>query len=293
MKTVQPAILADDILPARFLSFSINSVTEVKPVLQMLVDNLDMSSVVVGMGESLVSALGQDVSGLKTLEAQVAGRIEIPSTPAALWCWIKGADPGDLFHRSREIESLLLPAFSLDEVIDSFRFDENRDLSGYEDGTENPEGDEAITAAIVQGQGAGMDGSSFVAVQQWLHDFDTFDSMSVEEQDNTIGRHVSDNEELDEAPESAHVKRAAQESFDPEAFVLRRSMPWSDGMSAGLVFVAFGHSFDAFEAILHRMLGKEDGISDALFNFTRPLTGAYYWCPPMKDDKLDLSRLGF
>ncbi len=293
MKTVQPGILTDDILPARYLSFSINSVAEVKPVLQLLVDNLDMSSVVVGMGESLVSALGQDISGLKTLTAQVASGIEIPSTPAALWCWLKGADPGDLFHRSREIESLLLPAFSLDEVIDSFHFDENRDLSGYEDGTENPEGDEAIAAAIVQGQGAGMDGSSFVAVQQWLHDFETFDSMSVEEQDNTFGRHISDNEEFDEAPESAHVKRAAQESFDPEAFVLRRSMPWSDGMSAGLVFVAFGHSFDAFEAILTRMLGKEDGISDALFDFTRPVTGAYYWCPPMKDNKLDLSILGF
>lgn len=35
----------------------------------------------------------------------------------------------------------------------------------------------------------------------------------------------------------------------------------------------------------------DNGIIDALFNFTRPITGAYYWCPPVKNGKLDLSAL--
>ena len=69
-------------------------------------------------------------------------------------------------------------------------------------------------------------------------------------------------------------------------------MPWAEGTDAGLNFVSFGKSFDAFEAVLNRMVGNEDGITDALFTFTRPITGAYYWCPPMKDGKLDLSALG-
>jgi len=56
--------------------------------------------------------------------------------------------------------------------------------------------------------------------------------------------------------------------------------------------VAFGKSFDAFEAILKRMLGNEDSVRDGLFTFTRPIGGAYFWCPPIKDDKLDLSALG-
>ncbi|MCF8178401.1 MAG: Dyp-type peroxidase, partial [Sulfuritalea sp.] len=119
-----------------------------------------------------------------------------------------------------------------------------------------------------------------------------FDAMSGEEQDNAIGRRRSDNEELDDAPPSAHVKRTAQESFNPEAFVLRRSMSWTDGNAAGLVFVAFGKSFAAFEAQLKRMVGAEDGVTDALFRFTRPVTGAYFWCPPMKNGRLDLSSLG-
>jgi hypothetical protein len=33
---------------------------------------------------------------------------------------------------------------------------------------------------------------------------------------------------------------------------VRRSMPWADAASEGLMFVAFGHSFDAFEAQLRR-----------------------------------------
>jgi putative iron-dependent peroxidase len=143
----------------------------------------------------------------------------------------------------------------------------------------------------VRGRGPGLDGSSFVAVQQWIHDFDKFESMTSGEQDDSIGRRKSDNVELEEAPPAAHVKRTAQESFDPAAFVLRRSMPWADQQRAGLVFVSFGKSFDAFEAQLKRMEGIEDGISDALFKFTRPVSGSYFWCPPLKNERLDLSAL--
>jgi len=87
------------------------------------------------------------------------------------------------------------------------------------------------------------------------------------------------------------VKRTAQESFEPEAFLLRRSMPWSRNMNSGLMFVAFGHSFDAFEAQLHRMIGKEDDIEDSLFLFSKPVTGSYYWCPPCSNVRLKLDNL--
>jgi putative iron-dependent peroxidase len=68
-------------------------------------------------------------------------------------------------------------------------------------------------------------------------------------------------------------------------------MPWIDGGRAGLMFVAFGASFDAFEAQMRRMAGVDDGVIDALFRYTRALTGTYYWCPPTKRGKLDLSRI--
>lgn len=293
MQSTQAGILAENAKLARYLSFSIDSEADIAAALTALAENIDPANTVVGLGQSLVDALAKTVSGLSIMPAQTGSGIEIPSTPAAVWCWLRGDDRGEIFHRSLQIEELLAPAFVLNDVIDSFAYDQNRDLSGYEDGTENPNDDEAIEAAIVQGQGAGLDGGSFVAVQQWLHDFDSLQSMTTDQRDDVIGRHHSDNEEFEEAPESAHVKRAAQESFSPEAFMLRRSMPWSEAMQAGLVFVAFGKSFGAFEAVLNRMLGHEDKIRDALFTFTRPVSGAYYWCPPVSNGKLDLSAIGF
>lgn len=292
MNNAQPGILADNPEISRYLTFCIDDASSLKSCLEKLAVRADGDSVVVGFGKSLVDALEQKIDGLRLFPALSNQGIDVPSTPSALWCWLRGSDRGELFHLSREIELLLEPAFALTEAIDAFSYDQNRDLSGYEDGTENPEGEEAIAAAIVSASGDGLDGSSFVAVQQWLHDFDTWDAMDAVQQDDTIGRHHSDNEEFDEAPESAHVKRAAQESFSPEAFMLRHSMPWADGMDAGLVFIAFGCTFDAYEAVLNRMIGKEDGISDALFTFTRPISGAYYWCPPVKDGKLNLDAVG-
>jgi putative iron-dependent peroxidase len=218
--------------------------------------------------------------------------LELPATPAALWCWLRGDDRGDLVHLTRRLQAALGGALALDQVIEAFRHGAGLDLSGYEDGTENPSGEDTVHAAFAAGQGAGLDGGSFVAVQQWLHDFGQFDAMSPREQDQAIGRRRSDNVELEDAPASAHVKRTAQESFAPEAFVLRRSMPWSEGQRSGLVFVAFGKSFDAFEAQWKRMIGAEDGLTDAIFRFTRPVTGAYFWCPPLRNGRLDLRALG-
>ena len=50
--------------------------------------------------------------------------------------------------------------------------------------------------------------------------------------------------------------------------------------------------FDPFEALLRRMVGAEDGVSDALFRFTSPVSGSYFWCPPVANDRLDLALLG-
>jgi putative iron-dependent peroxidase len=180
----------------------------------------------------------------------------------------------------------------LAQNLETFCYENSLDLTGYEDGTENPEGGEAIAAAFATGQGPGLDGGSIAALQQWVHDLDRFEALPSAEQDDVFGRHKADNEEFDSAPESAHVKRTAQESFDPEAFVLRHSMPWADCGQAGLAFLAFGHDATAFEALLKRMTGQEDGIVDALFRFTHPVTGAYFWCPPMAGGRLDLSALG-
>jgi len=63
-------------------------------------------------------------------------------------------------------------------------------------------------------------------------------------------------------------------------------MPWSDEQGrSGLQFVASGKTFAAFEVLLRWMrwmIGADDGIRDALFRFTRPVSGSYFWCPPVQ-----------
>jgi putative iron-dependent peroxidase len=292
MKLCQPGILADLPRHARYLSFSLKPDFNLDVISRVVREKLNHEQCVVGFGLDLVMALGRDLSGLKPFPVHCGPAFNVPATPSALWFWLQGDDRGELLQLGRQLTHDLSEAFVLSKVIDAFQYKQSRDLTGYEDGTENPQGEEAIRAGIVQGVGPGMDGSSFVAVQQWVHDLDHFQSLPQTEQDNIIGRRISDNEELEEAPPSAHVKRTAQEDFEPEAYILRRSMPWADADQAGLVFVAFGHSLDAFEALLKRMTGKDDGICDALFRFSQPVSGSYYWCPPVKDGKLDLSLLG-
>jgi hypothetical protein len=64
--------------------------------------------------------------------------------------------------------------------------------------------------------------------------------MSTLAQYNAIGRRQRDNVKLEAAPNSPYVKHTAQESFGPEAFAVRRSMPRVDGPREGLMFVSFG-----------------------------------------------------
>ena len=294
----QAGILAPVPRVGRYLHFSMSQgANTVRSALRSLLPLVDGDTVVVGLGLATVTALDASVPGLREFPVLQSKACALPSTPIALWCWLRGDDQGDLVHGARRIERVLAPAFQLEQVVDGFRYGQGpnghgRDLTGYEDGTENPQDAQAEAAALVQTGGSGLVGSSFVALQQWEHDLDAFERMSSQAQDHMVGRRRSDNEELDDAPPSAHVKRTAQESFTPEAFVVRRSMPWASGAHAGLMFVAFGHSFDAFESQLRRMAGLDDGVVDGLFQMSRPVTGTYAWVPPLRGGVMDLQAVG-
>ena len=291
---VQPAVLPGVPRVARYLSFSNRpGVTPAASMEVVQALNID-EQIVLGVGVPLAAHWNSAVEGLRTFPALSGPGVQIPSTQHALWCWLRGDDQGELVNRSSAIADSLQEGFRLEQVVDAFRYGDGKlglDLTGYEDGTENPTGDDAVVAAFVTNCAEDMDGSSFVAVQQWVHDLRAFSALPQMEQDHIIGRRKSDNSEIEDAPTSAHVKRTEQESFDPDAFVVRRSMPFAGTSGEGLMFVAFGKTLDAFEVQLRRMVGLEDGIPDALFRFSRAIGGAYYWCPPVRDGRLDLSAV--
>jgi len=292
MLHAQPGILPAIPPLARYLTFRMRPGASGRLVLARL-SALDVDeSLVVGLGMSLILTLEREIPGMRVFPRMVGPGASVPSTGGALWIWLRDDDRGELIHVSRILRKALGEELELAEVVDAFRFGAGLDLTGYEDGTENPTGEAAVHAAFIGGHAEGLSGSSFAAVSRWRHDLDAADAMSPGQMDATIGRRRTDNEELASAPPFAHIKRVEQESFTPPAFILRRSMPWGSEHGEGLVFVAFTASLDPLEAMLRRMVGLDDGITDGLFRFTRPVTGSTFWCPPVRGNRLDLRALG-
>ncbi len=256
-------------------------------------DETATGDLLVGLGEPLVLALGGHVEGLRGFPALSGVGVAFPSTQGALWLLLGGDERGVVLDRAMDLHGKLGPGWRLLEEVDTFRYRGGRDLTGYEDGTENPKDEAAVEAAVIAHGAPGLRGGSFVAVQRYVHDLVRFHSFDDAARDAIIGRSSATNEELAEAAATAHVKRSAQESFEPPAFMLRRSMPWGGVAEHGLYFVAFVEALDRFERVLRRMAGLDDGQLDALLGITRALTGGYYFCPPLAaDGKLDLRAVG-
>jgi putative iron-dependent peroxidase len=289
-RNAQPHILGPLPAVARSITLRITEPARVRAALVRFADAYSPDTGVFGVGESTALALGARIPGLRTFPAMSGPGCTVPSAQGALWVRLCGPDRGIVFDAARRVTALLADAFAPEACLDTFTYHGGRDLTRFEDGTENPKGEAAVRAACVA-QGAGLAGSSFVAVQQWAHDLDRFEAHAPRERDALIGRSAETNEELDDAPASAHVKRTAQESYDPPAFMVRRSMPWAGAAQQGLEFVAFVASLDTFERMMRHMIGADDGIVDGLFTFTRPVNGGYYWCPPVKSGRLDLTVL--
>ena len=289
MSTYQAGILAEQVPPlARHIFFTLDSTEHLAAALHRLAQLVDGDATVVGFGKSLLQALQMPLDKLRVFPALSNQGIDVPSTQHALWCWLRGNDRGELLYRTDALIAALTPALKVVQVTEAFRYKSGHDLTGYEDGTENPVAQAAIDAVM----DIEVPGGCYVAVQHWQHDLSGFKSLPQEEQDHIFGRRLSDNEEIEDAPESAHVKRTAMEDFEPAAFVVRRSMPYIDGDQAGLVFVSFAKTLDFYEMQLRRMMGFDDGIIDGLFSFSRPVTGGYYWCPPIHNGQLKLEVVG-
>jgi putative iron-dependent peroxidase len=283
--TGQPGVLAPVPAAARFVTWALAPGSDPRAALRRLVAVPATEHTLIGLGAPLLAHAG----GRLPLAAFPGEMPLFPATQGALWARFDAIDPGQRFDHAANLAALLGPDFVPVEELEAFTYRGGRDLSGFEDGTENPHDEAARAAAVITGAGPGLDGASFVAVQRWIHDLAVLARMTAAARDNVVGRELSGNKELTDAPPSAHVKRTAQESFDPAAFMVRRSMPYGGLREHGLYFVAFVESLGRFSRMLARMGGLEDGIVDALFSFSRAVTGGYYFCPPVRAGRLDLT----
>ena len=77
-----------------------------------------------------------------------------------------------------------------------------------------------------------------------------------------------------------------------ELEIYRRSTPYGTVGEHGLYFLGFSAELSRFDKMLARMFGTTgDGIHDHLTDFTRPVSGSYYFAPSLAGPRRpDLTR---
>jgi putative iron-dependent peroxidase len=64
--------------------------------------------------------------------------------------------------------------------------------------------------------------------------------------------------------------------------IYRRSAPAGGIRDPGLYFLAFSADLDRFDWLLQSMFGlSDDGRRDRLLSYTRPVSGSYFYAPPL------------
>ena len=207
-----------------------------------------------------------------------------PATQHDLWLWINGSSPDVVFEHTRAAARAIDEVAALASEQVAFVHRDSQDLTGFIDGTANPTLVEAPTAALVPDGQPGAGGSHVLAMR-WVHDLDAFEALPIPEQERVIGRTKAASIELedDAKPPTAHIARVEiEDAAGNELPIYRRSVPFGTVAEHGLYFVAFSADRSRFDIMLARMFGTDgDGRHDRLTDFSRPVSGAYYYAPPL------------
>lgn len=206
------------------------------------------------------------------------------------------ATPGDVLFHIRaermdlcfELASLIMTrlgdAVAVADEVQGFRYFDNRDLLGFVDGTENPDGQEAIDAVLIGDEDPTFAGGSYVILQKYLHDIAGWNALPIEAQERIIGRTKLANTDLEPAvkPSSAHNALTVIVENGAEVKILRDNMPFGQPGQGefGTYFISYSRSPRTIEQMLENMfIGRPPGNYDRLLDFSRPITGNLFFVP--------------
>jgi porphyrinogen peroxidase len=203
------------------------------------------------------------------------GGTTLPATQHDAVLWLSGSAYDVIFDTARAAIAELAPLASVAEETTSWPYRHDLDLTGFIDGTENPSLMDAQDVAVIP-EGRPGGGGTILLLQKWRHDASAWESLSVAQQEQVIGRTKDESIELDDRPPESHVGRTDQELFGD---IFRRNMPYGSVTDHGTMFVGFCAGQRPLTAMLESMAGVTDGVRDELTRYTQALTGAYYFVP--------------
>jgi porphyrinogen peroxidase len=243
---------------------------------------------------SVVTSIGSDAwdrlfSGPRPTELTPfieldGGRHKAPATPGDLLFHIKAMSMDMCFELARRIVKALGAVTVVDETH-GFRFFENRDLLGFVDGTENPDGPLAVSATEIGDEDPDFAGGCYVHVQKYLHDMAAWDSLSVTEQERVIGRTKLEDIEMDDdvKPADSHIALNVIEDEDGnELKIVRHNMPFGEiGKNEfGTYFIGYSRTAAVTEQMLRNMfIGDPPGNTDRILEFSTAVTGGKFFTP--------------
>lgn len=280
MATPQPGIFAVGNRTHHHLEFDCQgSPAEVLAAVQRIRDAATTVmgvNVVVGFGPRQWATPPDDLIAFRAIDG--TDGFTIPAAQHDLWLWLHASGADAVFNVARIAAVELADLATVASEQAAFTYQASQDLTGFEDGTENPPLDEAIESAVIPG-----DGGSIVLLQKWVHDLDGFEALELADREAVIGRTMVGSEELDPAPAASHVERVVLEDDDgDELEVFRRSTAFGGVQEHGLMFLAFSADRARLQRMLERMAGAEDGVRDRLTEFSTPVRSAWYYTPPLE-----------
>ncbi len=243
-------------------------------------------SVVTSIGSQAWDRLfsGSRPAELTPFIALNGGRHTAPATPGDLLLHIKAMSLDMCFELAGRIDKALGAVTVVDETH-GFRFFDNRDLLGFVDGTENPEGPLAVSATEIGDEDPDFAGGCYVHVQKYLHDMSSWDALSVTEQELVIGRSKLEDVEMDDdvKPANSHIAlNVISDDDGNELKIVRHNMPFGEiGKGEyGTYFIGYSRTAAVTERMLRNMfIGDPPGNTDRILEFSTAVTGGKFFTP--------------
>ena len=290
METAQTGIFALGDAAHGFFEFTLRPGADAAAVATALVAVREPRSTVgganrvIGFRPSLWNAIApqdspKDVRDFETIRGP--GGYSMPATQADIWAWFSAASYDVVFDMGTEAVASIAQHAELTREVRGWSYRHNRDLTGFEDGTENPTLDAAPEIVVMEnGPGAG---GSVLLFQMWRHRPNAFADLPQTRQESVIGRTKPDSVEFDEAkmPANSHVSRTTLDVDGKELKIFRRNVPYGTVSDHGTLFIGFCAQQMPLQKMLEQMAGI-GGPRDALTLYTDALTGAYYFIPSVQ-----------
>ncbi|MFD5521018.1 Dyp-type peroxidase [Streptomyces sp. NPDC127066] len=213
-------------------------------------------------------------------------RHRAPATRGDLLFHLRARREDLCFELARLIMERLDGAVTVVDEVHGFKYFDDRDLLGFVDGSENPEGPTAADAVLIGDEDPDFTGGSYVIVQKYLHDLRTWNALPSDEQERVIGRTKLANTELpdDVKPADSHVALNTITGEDGrERKIVRENMPFGtlgEG-EFGTFFIGYARTPEVTEQMLRNMfLGDGRASHDRILDFSTAITGCLFHVPP-------------